>query len=78
MLTEQAFNPDNDNVNITDEVLSCYISQYIKSVTTFLNTALKFSSTLYSKNQIDIDVIIIDIFIYITKALKGIQDIYYS
>ena len=50
MLTEQVFNSDSDNVNITDEVLSCYISQYVKSVTAFLNTALKFSSILYLKN----------------------------
>ena len=72
LLTEQAFNFNNDNVNIIDEVLSCCILQYIKSVSVFLNTALKFSSTLCLKNQIDIDIITIGIFIHIIKALKGI------
>ena len=77
-LTKQAFNPNNNNVNITGKVLSCYIPQYVKSVTAFLNMALKFSSTSHSKNQIDVDVITIGIFIHIVKALKGIQNIYCS
>ena len=49
-LAEQVFNFNNNNVNITDEMLSCCVSQYIKSVTVFLNTALKFSSTSHLKN----------------------------
>ncbi len=77
-LTEQAFNLNNKNVNIAGEALSCCIPQYVKSVTAFLNTASKFSSTLHSKNQIDVEVIMISVFICITKALKGIQDIYHS
>ena len=78
MLTEQASDPNNNNVNIADEVLSCCIPQYIKSVTAFLNTAPKFSDTSHLKNQIDIDIIMIGVFICIIKALKGIQDIYHS
>ena len=77
-LTEQAFNLNNNNVNITDEVLSCCIPQYVKSVTAFLNTALKFSSTSHPKNQIDVGIITIGVFICIAKALEGIQDIYHS